>query len=76
MASDVQRASEALADARSRLKTAEQVASPHVARIESAEENVRQAERDASIERLRERLDRLALEPPARRIERGLGIEL
>lgn len=41
-----------------------------------SERALREAERDASIERLRDRLDRLALEPPARGTDRGLGIEL
>jgi hypothetical protein len=76
MAAGVERASAAVAGARSRLKTAERVASPHRVDIDAAERTLHEAEREASRARLVERLDRLALEPPTRGIERGLGIEL
>ncbi len=76
LAPAVQRASEALSEARSRLVTAEQAASPHVSRIDAAEDELHRAEREASTARIRDRLDRLTVEPPTRGIERGLGIEL
>jgi conjugative relaxase-like TrwC/TraI family protein len=75
MAPGIERASDALASAQSRLDSAEHAASPHRARIHAAEQTLHEAEREASRARLVERLDRLTLEPPARVIDRGVGIE-
>lgn len=72
----VHQASEALAGARSRLEAAEHSATPHFARIRDAEANLRTAEHEASTARIRDRLERLTVEPPGRGIDRGLGIEL
>ncbi len=59
-----------------RLDDAERTAAPHVARIETAEADLQRAERDATTARIRDRLDRLTVEPPTRGIGRDLGIEL
>lgn len=48
---------------------------PHTARIGAAENDLLHAEHEASVARIRDRLDRLSLEPPSRTIERGVGIE-
>lgn len=64
-----------MADARERLYSAQREATPSVAEIDAATALVHQAERDASSARIRERLDRLSLEPPARSIERSIGID-
>jgi conjugative relaxase-like TrwC/TraI family protein len=66
--------SEALTDATGRRDAAEHAAEPYLADVQLAEAHVDQAERDASIARIRERLDSLALAVPAQGIERGIGI--
>lgn len=76
MSSGIERAAVALADARPQLDLAEDVAAPHLARIDAAENQLHMAEREASRARLQERLDRLTVASPARGIERGHGIEL
>jgi hypothetical protein len=68
-------ASDALDLARSKVEVLERAMAPHTARIDAAEKDLRQAEHDASVARIRDRLDRLSLEPPSRTIERGVGIE-
>jgi hypothetical protein len=53
----------------------QRAAAPHTARTDAAEKDLRQAEHDASVPRIRARFDRLFLEPRARMIERGARIE-
>ena len=82
MREGVQLASAAFAEARERLDAAKQLAAPHVARIDTAQGELRRAERVAKTARMKDRLERLTfepatrgVEPPARGVERGLGIE-
>lgn len=74
MASLVRDAADALESALSKVEVFERAAAPHTARIGEAENNLREAEHEASVARIRERLDRLAIEPPSRTIEGGVGI--
>jgi conjugative relaxase-like TrwC/TraI family protein len=76
LAQQVGLASDVIADVRERLQVAQREAAPSVAEIEAATALVGQAERDASTARIRERLDRLSLEQPARSIERSIGIDV
>ncbi len=71
----VERAGESLAEAQARLASASQVAEPHLTRLDAAEDSLRQAERDASSARLKDRFDRLEQQPP-RGTDRGAGIGL
>jgi hypothetical protein len=71
----VRDASDAVEGARANVEDHERAAAPHTARIDSAQNDLHEAEHQASVARLRDRLDRLHLEPPARTIERGAGIE-
>ncbi|MGH9214735.1 MAG: ATP-dependent DNA helicase, partial [Acidimicrobiales bacterium] len=75
MASLLRDASRALDAARAKFDVLERDASPHTVRIDAAEQTLRQAEREASVARIKDRLDRLSLEPPSRTMERGAGIE-
>ncbi len=61
---------------RARVAELGEAVAPYVAEVERAEARVRDAEREASIARTRERLDELARRPRVRTVERGLGIEL
>ena len=51
-------------------------ADPALAELQDAHAEVRRAEITVDAARMRDRLDRLMIEPPARTIDRGLGIEL
>ncbi len=75
MGSPVHDASDTLEAAQSKVEILERAVEPHMARIRAAEANLHQAEREASVARIRDRLDRLSIEPPSRAIERGVGIE-
>jgi len=68
-------ASGVLDAARSKVDALELLAAPHTVRIDAADKVLRQAEQDASDARLRDRIDRLFLQPPSRTIERGAEIE-
>lgn len=68
------RALDVAADARTNLATAEEVARPHVARIEAAETDLRQVELEVTVARMRERLLEVAVEPRAPGLDRGLGL--
>lgn len=65
----------AYTDARERLTEAEKLAAPHVARMDGAQDELHRAEREAALAWIRDRLDQLPLEPPARSIERGIGVD-
>jgi conjugative relaxase-like TrwC/TraI family protein len=71
----VRDASDAVERAQATVDHHDRAAAPHIARIASAQERLREAEHHASVARLSDRLDRLHLEPPSRTIERGVGIE-
>jgi conjugative relaxase-like TrwC/TraI family protein len=71
----VDEATEAVARARGHRDIAERRAAPLLAEIDAAFANVREAERDASTERLMQRLDGLTVSSPARVIEHGVGID-
>lgn len=51
-------------------------ADPALAELQDAHAEVRRAEITVDAARMRDRLDRLMIEPTARTIDRGLGIEL
>jgi conjugative relaxase-like TrwC/TraI family protein len=67
-----------LAPLRTRVNELDVAASPYVAEIERADDRVRDAEREASVARTRQRLDELVRTPPAQTQARdlGVGIEL
>lgn len=75
MTSLVRNASDVVEAAQAKVEDHERVAAPHTARIDSAQKDLHEAEHHASVARLRDRLDRLHLEPPSRTIARGVGIE-
>jgi conjugative relaxase-like TrwC/TraI family protein len=68
-------AADALDRARTKVEHLERDAAPYTARIDTAEASLRSAEHDASMERLKDRLQRVLLEPPTRTVDRSLGIE-
>lgn len=68
-------ASDEVGAARANVEGHERAVALHTARIDSAQNDLHEAEHRASVARLRERLDRLHREPPARTIECGAGIE-
>jgi conjugative relaxase-like TrwC/TraI family protein len=65
-----------IAPLRARVSELQGTAAPYVTEVEQADERVRDAEREASIARTRQRLDELARRPPARERGLGMGIEL
>lgn len=69
MASLVRDASEALQAALSKVEVLERAAAPHTARVGAPENDLRWAEHEASVARIRDRLDRLRIEPPSRSTE-------
>jgi hypothetical protein len=69
-------ASQRLTVAEARLGRAEQFAAPHLRDVNAAEARMRKIHHDASIARIQERLDNLTLDPPARAVDRDLGIDL
>lgn len=71
----VRDASDAVERAQATVDHHDRAAAPHIARIASAQERLREAEHHASVARLSDRLHRLHLEPPSRTIERGVGME-
>ena len=75
MAALLRDATDALDAARARVEGLKHAAAPHAARINAAEGNLRRAEHDASVARIRDRLDRLSMRPPTRTIDHGIGIE-
>jgi conjugative relaxase-like TrwC/TraI family protein len=75
IAAHVQQASDALAGARSRLDDVELASAPHAARMDVAEAHLRQAEGEASVPRIRGRLDGLTWREPVRTIEQGRSVE-
>jgi conjugative relaxase-like TrwC/TraI family protein len=64
-----------IGDLRTTVGDLRDAAAPYTVAVERADDRVREAERQASIARTRERLDELARTPRVRTIERGLGIE-
>jgi conjugative relaxase-like TrwC/TraI family protein len=72
----VAQASERLTTAEARLDDAERVAAPYVERVRAAETSVQQAHHEETVARINERLDNLALRPPARAVERDHGVDL
>lgn len=68
-------AEDAHAEARTARDSASRVAAPYAQRIDDAETKLREAEEVASVARIRDRLDRLTIEPPARGLERGRGVD-
>ena len=75
MTAQLRAASDVLDAARSKVDELELLAAPHTVRVDAAEQGLRQAEHDASMARVKERLDGLSLEPPSQTSERGVGIE-
>lgn len=75
MAALLRDASDAPDGARSKVEVLERAAAPHAARIDEAEKDLKRAEHEPSVARIRDRLDRMSLEPPSRTVERGVGIE-
>lgn len=73
MAAQVRHASDRLETAQTNLGEAERAASPHIERIEAAENALRQAAHDATETRLKERVAGVVLEPPTRG---GRGAEI
>mgnify|MGYP001413868260 CR=1 FL=1 len=69
-------ATEAVDDAQARYDVARADAAPALVELQEAHAVVRQAKLAVDAARMRDRLDRLMIEPPARTIDRGLGIEL
>jgi len=69
-------ATAAVDDAQARYDLARAGAAPALAELQEAHAEVRRAEITVDAVRMRDRLDRLMIEPPARTIDRGLGIEL
>lgn len=64
-------------DARSRLAEVERAAQRYVVEVDTAEALVRQAERDASVARMKERLEHVAKRAQVARVrERDLGVDL
>jgi len=72
----VEQASERLAAAEARVEDAERIAAPYRARVRAAETSVQQAHHEATVAHIRNRLDNLSLRPPARAVERDLGVDL
>jgi hypothetical protein len=72
----VAHASERLAAAEARLEDTARVAVPYMERVRAAETSVQQAHHEATVARIRDRLDNLSLRPPARAVERDLGVDL
>jgi AAA domain len=72
----VEQASERLAAAEARVEDAERIAAPYRARVRAAETSVQQAHHEATVASIRNRLDNLSLQPPARAVERDLGVDL
>jgi DNA transposition AAA+ family ATPase len=76
LARQVAEATAAVDDAQGRYDTARADAAPALAELHDAHAEVRRAEIAVDAARIRDRLDRLMVEPPARTIDHGLGIEL
>jgi hypothetical protein len=76
LARQVADATAAVDDAQARYDLARADAAPTLAELQEAHAEVRRAEITVDAARMRDRLDRLMIEPPARTIDRGLGIEL
>jgi hypothetical protein len=72
----VARASERLTVAEARLERDAQVAAPYQRDVSTVEARLHKAQHDASIARIQQRLDDLALRPSTRAVERDLGIDL
>jgi conjugative relaxase-like TrwC/TraI family protein len=70
----VAEASQRLTVAEARLEHAEQIAAPYLRDVSAASTRLQKAHHDASVARLQQRLDNLT--PPARAVERDLGIDL
>lgn len=75
MGSQVRDAADAADTARSKVETLARAAAPHIALTDAAEKDLHKAEHDASVKRIKDRLDRLTLEPPSRTIGCGMEIE-
>lgn len=75
MTAQLRAASDVLDATRSKVDELELLAAPRTARVDAGEQRLRQAERDASMARIKERLDGLSLEPPSQTKERSVGIE-
>jgi conjugative relaxase-like TrwC/TraI family protein len=75
MASLAREASDALDMAKAKVDASERVAAPHTDRVDAAENDLRRATHDATLARIRDRLVRAALEPPASAVERGREVE-
>jgi hypothetical protein len=80
LAAPLREAEECLLDARSDRDAAKRAAQPYTARVDRAEVKLREAEHAESLARIRERMDRLNVDPPASGLERGpemdRGLEL
>jgi conjugative relaxase-like TrwC/TraI family protein len=76
LARQVADATAAVNDAQGRNDTARAAAAPALAELQGAHAEVRRAEIAVDAVRVRDRLDRLMVESPARTIDHGLGIEL
>lgn len=76
LARQVADATAAVELAQDRYDIARADADPALAELQDAHAEVRRAEITVDAARMRDRLDRLMIEPPARTIDRGLGIEL
>jgi chromosome segregation ATPase len=72
----IAQASQRLSVAGARLERAEKYAAPYLRDLNAAEARMQKTHHDASIARIQERLDNLRLHPPARAVERDLGIDL
>ncbi len=70
----VAQATDAVGDSLAQRDAAADAVAPYVVEIDAAE-RTSEKPRVLSNARIRERLDRLTLGPPARSIERGVGIE-
>lgn len=68
-------AEDAHAEAREGRDAAERAAAPYAERLDQAQTELREAERVASVARVRDRLDRLTFERAARGLERGRGVD-
>lgn len=75
LARQVADAAVAVDDAQARYDTARAGAAPALAELEVARADVRSAETAVDAARIRDRLDRFMVQPPARTIDHGLGIE-
>lgn len=76
LARQVADATAAVDDVRGRYDTARTDAAPELAKLQDAQADVRRAEIAVGAARIRDRLDRLMVQPPTRPIDHGRGIEL